>query len=126
MFIGYIFVGGYGFSRVSRVYREEENGFGFDLSDTDLRTDLVDKSLKYYWCRLRVKGTKRLRQSELCEETAEATGSGDFGLTTDKAPVVTPANLGLQTAAEVEAPKTEAIVGPVWVRDVHEAHTLLL
>ena len=73
------------------------------------RTDLVDKNLKYYWCRTRVKGTKRLRQSEKLEETVEAKGVTSTRLALSASgPTCNPTSLGLQTAAEVEATKSEA------------------
>lgn len=75
---------------------------------TSLRTDLVDKSIKFYWCRTRVKGLKRLRQTQTAEETAEAEGSGPMMLSGMDNNACTPATMGLRTAADVEALKSEA------------------
>ncbi|CAE7878012.1 unnamed protein product [Symbiodinium sp. KB8] len=69
--------------------------------------DLVDKNIKYYWCRTRVKGLKRLRQTQSAEETAEAEGLGPMGLSGLDAHACTPSAMGLRTAADVESAKTE-------------------
>ena len=76
-----------------------------------LRTDLVDKSIKYYWCRTRVKGLKRLRQTQLAEETAEAEGTGPMTLSGLDVDACTPSNMGLRSAADIEPMKTEALQG---------------
>ncbi|OLP93299.1 hypothetical protein AK812_SmicGene24800 [Symbiodinium microadriaticum] len=69
--------------------------------------DLVDKNIKYYWCRTRVKGLKRLRQTQTAEETAEAEGTGPMMLSGMDKNACTPASMGLRTAADVESAKTE-------------------
>ncbi|CAE7676930.1 unnamed protein product [Symbiodinium sp. CCMP2456] len=71
-------------------------------------TDLVDKNIKYYWCRTRVKGLKRLRQTQTAEETVEGEGTGSIGLSGLDVNACTPANLGIRTAADVESATTEA------------------
>lgn len=75
---------------------------------TPPRTDLVDKNIKYYWCRTRVKGLKRLRQTQTAEETVEGEGTGSIGLSGLDVNACTPANLGIRTAADVESATTEA------------------
>ncbi|CAE7244235.1 UPF1 [Symbiodinium sp. CCMP2592] len=72
------------------------------------QTDLVDKSIKYYWCRTRVKGLKRLRQTQAMEETMEAEGTGAMDISGMDVNGVTARNMGLQTAADIESAKTEA------------------
>ncbi|CAE7661599.1 UPF1, partial [Symbiodinium sp. KB8] len=71
-------------------------------------TDLVDKNIKFYWCRTRVKGLKRLRQTQTAEETAEAEGTGPMMLSGMDKNACTPASMGLRTAGDVEALRSEA------------------
>ena len=75
---------------------------------TSIRTDLVDKNIKFYWCRTRVKGLKRLRQTQTAEETAEAEGTGPMMLSGMDKNACTPASMGLRTAGDVEALRSEA------------------
>ena len=70
---------------------------------------MVDKNIKYYWCRTRVKGKKLLRKTEQLNESAEAESSG-FALTNEALEPAL-ANLGISTAADVESQKTEAGLG---------------
>ncbi|CAE7275395.1 UPF1 [Symbiodinium sp. CCMP2592] len=70
-------------------------------------TDLVDKNIKYYWCRTRVKGLKRLRQTQTAEETAEAEGTGPMMLSGLDKNACLPSTMGIRTAADVEGVKTE-------------------
>ncbi|CAE7258683.1 unnamed protein product [Symbiodinium necroappetens] len=71
-------------------------------------TDLVDENIKFYWCRTRVKGLKRLRQTQTAEETAEAEGTGPMMLSGMDKNACTPASMGLRTAGDVEALRSEA------------------
>ncbi|CAE7591274.1 unnamed protein product [Symbiodinium sp. CCMP2456] len=71
------------------------------------QTDLVDKNIKYYWRRTRVKGLKRLRQTQSVEETAEAEGTGPMMVSGLDKNACTPVAMGLQTASDVENAKTE-------------------
>ena len=67
----------------------------------------MDKNIKYYWCRTRVRGSKKLKQSEAFEETAEAKGTGEFKLSACSAGPMA-VGLGLETGAMVERQKSEA------------------
>ena len=72
------------------------------------RTDLVDKNLHFYWCRTRIRGVKRLRNSESLEDQVEVTGSVGDNISMAKHSNVSFRDLGIQSAAEVESVKTEA------------------
>ena len=67
----------------------------------------MDKNLKFYWCRTRVKGSKKLRNSEAFKESAEAQGTGEFRVSGGNA-TPTPADLGLVTGCMQERQKSEA------------------
>ena len=72
------------------------------------RTDLVDPTIKYYWCRTRVRGVKKLKKSEALDEQVEASGTGTFALSGDQDAMPAASGLGLQTSVAVEAQKTQA------------------
>ena len=68
----------------------------------------MDKKLKYYWCRTRVKGIKRLRNSECLEDTTEAQGSMGENPTMPELGNLSLSGLGIESGVAVETPATEA------------------
>ena len=86
----------------------------------DPRTDLVDKKIKYYWCRTRVKGVKRVRNSSSLTEQVEGKDNVDnFGTSGGVAPndiALKKLNNSLETGLDVEKKKTEAIFLVLLVR----------
>ena len=68
----------------------------------------MDKNLKFYWCRTRVKGTKRLRNTETLED--EISGAGELGdkVNMPENAALSVKNLGISCPADVEMVKSEA------------------
>ena len=76
------------------------------------RLDDEDALNHEYWCRERVRGRKKMKQSQMLEESVEATGSSDAFNITGLENSMTPATLGIPAAtnAKLEEPETEALI----------------
>ena len=98
------------------------------------RLDDEDALNHEYWCRERVRGRKKMKQSQMLEESVEATGSSDAFNITGLENSMTPATLGIPAAtnAKLEEPETEALygracgrlIGCVWGRGKMVTNTL--
>ena len=56
-----------------------------------------------------MKGTKKIKQSEVLKEEVEGQGTGEFKVSGGGDIAVAPTSLGIQTGAEVENQRTEAL-----------------
>ena len=94
-----------------RACRVLEGLQGF--SDMLPRLDEEDPNNHEYWCRERVRGRKKMKQSQLMEESVEAEGTSDAFNMSNLESSMLPSALGIPAAtnAKLEEPDSEALKG---------------